>query len=405
MSARQDTAARPHDLVLFGATGFAGRLTAAYLARHAPEGCRWALAGRDRGKLDRLRDDLARTDPACADLPLLCADIEDPGSLRALAASTRVLATTVGPYLSYGDALVAACAEAGTDYADLSGEAEFVDRTYVRYDAAARASGARLAHACGFDCVPPDLGVHFTVGQLPSGVPLRVDGFVRSNGSISGGTLASALTAASRPLGMVRAARDRQRLEGRPADRTVRAPLGRPYRNGVVRAWAVPLPTLDSQVVTRSAAGLERYGPDFTYRHFAAVKWLPVAVGGVLGAGAACAVAQVPPARRWLSGRLATGAGPDEERRARSTFSVRFVGEGGGRRVLTEVSGGDPGYDETAKILAEAALSLAFDDLPATSGQVTTAVAMGDALTGRLRRAGITFRVIAESTSGAGRVD
>ncbi|MEU4198873.1 saccharopine dehydrogenase NADP-binding domain-containing protein [Streptomyces sp. NPDC045470] len=404
MSARQDTAARPHDLVLFGATGFVGRLTAAYLARHAPEGCRWALAGRDRGKLARLRDDLARTDPGCADLPLLCADTEDPGSLRTLAASTRVLATTVGPYLRYGDALVAACAEAGTDYADLTGEAEFVDRTYVRYDAAARASGARLVHACGFDCVPPDLGVHFTVGQLPPGVPLRVDGFVRSNGSISGGTLASALTAASRPLGMVRAARDRQRLEGRPADRTVRAPLGRPYRNGVIRAWAVPLPTLDPQVVARSAAGLERYGPDFTYRHFAAVKWLPVAVGGVLGAGAACAVAQVPPARRWLSGRLAPGAGPDEERRARSTFSVRFVGEGGGRRVLTEVSGGDPGYDETAKILAESALSLAFDDLPATSGQVTPAVAMGDALTGRLRRAGITFRVVAESASGAGPV-
>ncbi len=124
-------------------------------------------------------------------------------------------------------------------------------------------------------------------------------------------------------------------------------------------------------------------------------------MGGVLGAGAACAVAQVPPARRWLTGRLAPGAGPDEERRARSTFSVRFVGEGGGRRVLTEVSGGDPGYDETAKILAESALSLAFDDLPATAGQVTTAVAMGDALTGRLRRAGITFRVVAESMTGA----
>ncbi|MFD7668635.1 saccharopine dehydrogenase family protein [Streptomyces sp. NPDC059788] len=403
MTKPQDIAVRPYDLVLFGATGFVGRLTAAYLARHAPDGCRWALAGRDHAKLARLRDELAGIDPAHADLPLLCADTEDPGSLRTLAAGTRVLATTVGPYLTYGDALVAACAEAGTDYADLTGEAEFVDRTYVRYDAAARASGARIVHACGFDCVPPDLGVHFTVGRLPPGVPLRVDGFVRSNAAISGGTLASALTAASRPLGMVRAARERQRLEGRPAGRTVRAPVGRPHRNGVVRAWAVPLPTLDPQVVARSAAGLRQYGPDFTYRHFAAVKWLPVAVGGVLGAGAAFSVAQVPPARRWLSGRLAPGAGPDEERRARSRFSVRFVGEGGGRRVLTEVAGGDPGYDETAKILAESALSLAFDDLPGTAGQVTTAVAMGDALTGRLRRAGITFRVLAESPSRTGR--
>ncbi|MFH9419595.1 saccharopine dehydrogenase family protein [Streptomyces sp. NPDC017529] len=399
MARRQDTAERPHDLVLFGATGFVGRLTAAYLARHAPAGCRWALAGRDRAKLERLREELAGIDPACAELPLLCADADHPGSLRALAAGTRVLATTVGPYLAYGDPLVAACAEAGTDYADLTGEAEFVDRTYVRYDAAARDSGARLVHACGFDCIPADLGARFTVGQLPSGVPLRVDGFVHTTGAMSGGTLASALAAVSRPLGMLRAARDRQRLEPWPADRTVRAPLGRPYRNGAVRAWALPLPTLDPQMVARSAAGLAEYGPDFRYRHFAAVKRLPVAVGGALGAGAACAVAQLPPARRWLSARLEPGTGPSDERRARSAFSVRFVGEGGGRRVLTEVSGGDPGYDETAKMLAESALSLAFDDLPETSGQVTPAVAMGDALTGRLQRAGMTFRVAAKAAS------
>ncbi|MGW3139322.1 saccharopine dehydrogenase, partial [Streptomyces sp. NPDC001139] len=140
---------------------------------------------------------------------------------------------------------------------------------------------------------------------------------------------------------------------------------------------------------------LERYGPDFRYRHYAAVRHLPVAVGGAAAMGALVAAAQLPPARRWLSGRLKPGDGPDPEKRAKSWFTVRFVGEGGGRRVFTEVAGGDPGYDETAKMFAESALSLAFDDLPPTSGQVTTAVAMGDALTERLRRAGITFRVAA----------
>ena len=329
---RQETSGRAHDLVLYGATGFAGALTAEYLARHAPKGCRWALAGRNTAKLELLRDRLAQIDPACAELPLLHADSSDPKALHALAAGTRVLATTVGPYLVHGEPLVAACAAAGTDYVDLTGEPEFIDRMYLRHHAAARSSGARLVHACGFDSVPPDLGVLFTVGLLPEGVPLRIDGFVRSNATFSGGTLASALTVASRPVAMARAARERQRVEPRPAGRTVRAPFGPPMRSGATRAWGVPLPTLDPQIVARSATALERYGPDFRYRHYAGVRRLPIAVGGALGAGALSVVAQVPPARRWLSGRLEPGDGPSPERRAKSWFTVRFVASGGGRR-------------------------------------------------------------------------
>ncbi|MGW8552406.1 saccharopine dehydrogenase family protein [Streptomyces tubercidicus] len=393
---RQDTSGRAYDLVLYGATGFTGALTAAYLASHVPKGCRWALAGRSTAKLEQLRDRLAQSDPSCAELPLLRADSGDPGSLRELAAGTRVLVTTVGPYLVHGEPLVAACAAAGTDYVDLCGEAEFIDRMYVRHEATARASGARLVHASGFDSVPYDLGVRYTVGLLPEGVPIRVDGFVRTNAGFSGGTLSSALTAASRPVAMARAARERQRVEPRPAGRTVRAPFGPPVRSGETRTWGVPLPTLDPQIVARSAAALDRYGPDFRYRHYAGVRRLPIAVGGALGAGAVCALAQVPSARRWLSGRLEPGDGPSPERRARSWFKVRFVASGGGTRLITEVSGGDPGYDETAKMLAESALSLAFDDLPETSGQVTTAVAMGDALTARLQEAGIRFGVVQE---------
>jgi short subunit dehydrogenase-like uncharacterized protein len=161
-----------------------------------------------------------------------------------------------------------------------------------------------------------------------------------------------------------------------------------------VDAWALPLPTIDPQVVLRSARALERYGPDFSYGHYAAVKRLPVAVGGVAAVGWLFAAAQLPPARKLLLGRIAAGDGPSEARRAASWFAVRFVGEGGGERVVCEVSGGDPGYDETAKMLGESALCLAHDDLPATAGQVTTAVAMGDALTARLQRAGMAFDVL-----------
>ncbi|GAA0314480.1 saccharopine dehydrogenase NADP-binding domain-containing protein [Streptomyces polychromogenes] len=387
---------RDFDLVLFGATGFVGALTAEYLTRHAPAGCRWALAGRDLAKLERLRERLAALDPACAGLPLLRADAADGRAVRELAARTRVLATTVGPYVWYGAELVAACAGAGTDYVDLTGEPEFVDRMYVAHDARARETGARLVHACGFDSVPADLGAYFTVGLLPAGEPLRVDGFVRSSALFSGGTLASAVTALGRGPQTLAAARERRLYQPRLPGRRVRGPVGAPRFSRETGTWALPLPTLDPRVVTRSAAALERYGPDFRYRHYASVRHLPVALGGTAALGAAAALAQVPAGRRWLTSRWEPGSGPDAERRARSWFTVRFVGEGGGHRVFTEVSGGDPGYGETAKMLAESALCLAYDALPETSGQLTTAVAMGDALLARLQKAGIRFRVAAE---------
>ncbi|WP_338681242.1 saccharopine dehydrogenase NADP-binding domain-containing protein [Streptomyces acidiscabies] len=382
---------RPYDVVLFGATGFVGTLTAEYLAAHAPDGLRWAVAGRSEAKLEALRERL----PGGEGVGVLRADVADAASLRALAEQARVVATTVGPYVTYGDDLVAACADSGTDCLDLSGEPEFVDLTYVRHDARARETGARIVHACGFDSVPHDLGAYFTVRQLPEGVPIGVDGFVSADAMISGGTLASALNQFARGRQVFAAARDRARYEPRLVGRRATAPAAAPRFASEVGAWALPLPTLDPQVVVRSARALPRYGPDFRYRHYAAVRRLPVALGGVAGVGALVAAAQVPPARRWLSARLEPGEGPSEEKRARSWFSVRFVGEGGGQRVFTEVSGGDPGYGETAKMFAESAMALAVDELPPVAGQVTTAVAMGDALIGRLQKAGIRFRVAA----------
>jgi short subunit dehydrogenase-like uncharacterized protein len=155
----------------------------------------------------------------------------------------------------------------------------------------------------------------------------------------------------------------------------------------------VPLPTIDPHVVARSARAVDRYGPDFTYSHYLGVRHLYTAAGGAAGLVGLGLLAQVPPARKALLRRLAPGDGPSPQKRARSWFTVTFVGEGGGKRVVTRVSGGDPGYDETAKMMAESALALAFDDLPPTAGQVTTAQAMGDALLARLQRAGMTFEV------------
>ena len=384
---------REFDVVLFGATGFTGGLTADYLAGSVPDGCRWALAGRNQAKLEAVRDRLAAGHPELADLPLLHADATDPASLADVAGRTRVVISTVGPYVEHGEPLVAACAEAGTDYVDLTGEPEFVDTVYVKHHQRAVETGARIVHACGFDSVPHDLGVMFTVQQLPEEVPLRVRGMVRSNATLSGGTFASALGAFSRVRQMKQAHAARRAVEPRVEGRRIRTVAKRPHHDHETGYWLVPLPTIDPFVVRRSAAALERYGPDFTYGHYAAAKKLPSVVGGIGLVGGLAAAAQVPPLRRFLLSRLPQGEGPSEERRARSYFSVRFVGEGGGRTVFTEVRGGDPGYTETAKMLAESALCLAFDDNPETAGQVTTAVAMGQNLLDRLVKAGLQFTV------------
>jgi short subunit dehydrogenase-like uncharacterized protein len=249
-------------------------------------------------------------------------------------------------------------------------------------------------HCCGFDSVPHDLGAQFTVEQLPEGVPLELRGFVRADATLSGGTLRSAVLQLSRARQMARAASERRRAEPALEGRRVRALPPRPYREPAIDAWAVPLPTIDPQVVLRSARALERYGPDFRYGHHAAVRRLPVALGAMAGLAGLVAAAQLPPARTALLRFRAAGAGPSEAERERSWFRVRFTGTGGGRRVVCEVAGGDPGYGETSKMLAETALSLAHDELPDTAGQVTTAVALGGALRARLERAGISFTVL-----------
>src|SRR4051812_26351357 len=211
---------RAYDVVLFGATGFTGALTAEYLEANAG-GARIALAGRNRSKLEALG----------TDFPLLHADVEDPATLREMAESARVVITTVGPYISYGEPVVAACAEAGTGYLDLTGEPEFMDLMYVRHHRRATETGARILHACGVDSVPHDLGARFTVEQLPEAVPLRVEGYVRAGGTISGGTLASAMLIMARMRHAARVAKERRAME--PATtRRVRVSASRPKKAG-----------------------------------------------------------------------------------------------------------------------------------------------------------------------------
>ena len=388
---------RKYDIVVFGATGFTGQLTAQYLALHGGDTLKWALAGRNPSRLEGVRRQLADLNPACATMDLLTADAGDADALQAVARSTKVVISTVGPYIRHGEPLVAACAESGTDYVDLTGEPEFVDRIWLAHHDRARASGARIVNACGFDSIPHDLGAWFTVQQLPEDVPLTVEGFVKAGGEISGGTWHSAITAFSRLRESAKVARERRSREGWPVDRRIGSTPQRIRFEKALNAWVVPFPSIDPQIVRRSAAADDRYGPAFRYGHYIQVRKLSTVAVLLGGTGIAVLGAQFKPTRDRLLRFRDPGQGPSAEKRAKAWFRVRFIGRGGGQRVITEVTGGDPGYGETSKMLAESALCLARDRLPKRAGVITPATAMGNKLIERLQKANIGFNVVERS--------
>ncbi|MEZ0492134.1 trans-acting enoyl reductase family protein [Kineococcus sp. TBRC 1896] len=403
--------ARDVDIVLFGASGFVGRLTAAHLAAHAPAGTRIALAGRSRERLAAVARDLG---PAAAGWPLVVADASDDGSLRALAESARVVVSTVGPYLRHGLPLVRACARAGTHYADLTGEVLFVRRSIDTVEEEARAGGARIVHSCGFDSVPSDLAVllaHEWARRRDDDPLVSATLEVLSvRGGFSGGTVDSLR------LQLDTARRDRRAraLVADPyalsPDRDGEPDLGaqpdtfRPHRREGAGDWVAPfvMASYNTRVVRRSNALLDHaYGPRLRYAEVVAFSGRTAAlrasaVTGVL-AGLTGLLA-VQPLRPLLDRVLPSpGAGPSERTRRTGRFRLRLDArtESGRRATVTVAAQGDPGYAATAVMLGESALALALDGdrLPARAGVLTPATGIGTPLVDRLRRRGFTLDV------------
>jgi short subunit dehydrogenase-like uncharacterized protein len=372
---------RPYDVVLLGATGFTGQLVAEELARR-PGRLRWAIAGRDSYKLRDIKAGLVGISPENGPVGTLQADVSDPASLRELCRQARVLVTTVGPYAERGLGVVEAAVEEGAHYLDITGEPAFVAESRARYDELARSKGLKIVHCCGFDSIPADLGVLFTVSQLPHGVPKQVRGYVKVKASFSGGTWASAIRGMSseRELG---------------GDSAMRPLLHRPPEG--VRGVAIPMPVIDPVLVRRSAREMpDRYGSEFDYRQFLVVRSLSRAARLAAGVGAVAAAARFGPTRRWLLSRRPSGEGPSAEEREKSFFQVTFVGKAPGIEVRTRVSGGDPGYTETSRMLSRCALLLVEreKELPPRFGVLTPALAFGDAGIEAMREAGLTFEVL-----------
>ena len=398
---------RPHQLVLLGATGFVGGLTAQHLARYAPPDLRVALAGRSADRLAAVRDELGGS---AAAWPLVVVDVSDADAVADLARSTRVVLTTAGPYLHRGLPLVRACAEAGTAYADLTGETLFVRRSIDAAHAAAQASGARVVHACGFDSVPSDLGVGLTAARAAAdgaGTLTETVLHVRSmRGGVSGGTVDSL----RQQVLEMRGDPDARALVGR-ADALVDQPRrrtrsGRRRHRRVSRdagtgVWQAPfvMGSFNRQVVLRSdsLAGFP-YGPEFGYREVVDTGRGPLAAASAaaLSGGTAALVAGLwtAPGRAVLDRVLPSpGAGPAERTLAVGRFRVEIeAGTTSGARYRTVVGAPlDPGYRGTAVMLGESGLSLALDELPAASGVLTPMTALGRTLPERLRRHGFVL--------------
>ena len=401
---------RELDVVLFGATGFVGRLVAGYLAGHAPAGVRIGLAGRSAQRLAEVRAGLGA--PA-AEWPLLVADSADPESLAALARAARVVATTVGPYRQYGLRLVEACARAGTDYADLTGEVLFIRDSIDRYHDVANGTGARIVHCCGFDSIPSDLGVlllYHAARADDAGELTDTTLVVRAlRGGLSGGTLASGIG----QLDEARASTHSRRVIGDPyalsPDRAAEPDVGdqrdldwASYDRDL-GIWAGPfvMAGLNTRVVRRSNALQDwTYGRQFRYQEItgcgtglaAPVRAVSLAVGlRTLMAGLGFGPS------RALLGRLlpAPGQGPGEKTRRAGFFRIQIhMRTSSGARYLAKIEArGDPGYAATSVMLGESALCLALDRdrLPGRAGVLTPATAMGAALASRRTSAGHTL--------------
>lgn len=404
------TAERTHDLTVFGATGFVGRLLAGYLAEHAPTGLRVALAGRSRERCEQIRAEL----PAVAQgWDVVVADTGDPATLESMAAGTRVLVTTVGPYARYGLPVVEACARAGTHYADLTGEVLFVREAADRFDALALEAGARIVHACGYDSIPSDLGV-FLLAQRAAGLGagglLDVRLVAALRGGLSGGTIDSMRA----QVEAVRADPSRRRLLADPfalsPDRDAEPDTRQPWDAGPpARAadgrWTAPfvMAPFNTRIVRRSNALQDwSYGRGLSYGEVMAVGRGPLgavgAVGVTAGLAGTLAAMTFPPTRVVLDRFLpAPGSGPDEQARSNGFFRMDTLAEteGGARYRATVAGQGDPGYAATSVMLGECALSLALDGdrLPDRAGSLTPAAAFGEVLVDRLRAAGHTYEV------------
>lgn len=404
------------DIVLWGATGFTGQLVAEYLAEHAGTAVSWAIAGRSRDKLEGVRNTLRGINPVLTDLPILIGDSHDRASLEAIVKQTRVVCTTVGPYDKYGNELVEVCVAQGVDYCDLTGEVPWIRKNIEQHHADAQKSGARIVHCCGFDSIPSDLGTLMVQEHAMAHYGRYCDtikhAFVGASGGVSGGTVASMLTmveeAAQNPKQRKLLADPYSLVPGTVHDWSEKDQRWSAYDRDF-GFWTAPfvMAAINTRIVRRSHALLgypwgEAFRYSETMRIPGGVTGRVASQGYSAGLQAFTVLAAIGPTRKLLETAVLPkpGEGPSREKQEAGYFKSRLLGfipaRGDEPQIRVEgtvIGEKDPGYGETAKMLAESALCLAQGEGERNGGILTPAAAMGMALVERLREAGMTFSV------------
>jgi len=405
---------REFEIIVWGASGFTGRLTAEYLLAQygASEGLRWAIGGRSRKKLEKVREELGReTELDASSVPILVGDSSDEVFLRELTNRCLVVCSTVGPYAKYGSKLIEACAKNGTSYCDLTGEVHWMQRMIEAHQETAVASGARIVFNCGFDCIPSDLGAFFMQREMKrrhgvscSQIQLRVKNF---SGGASGGTIASMLSMleeAEKDPNVRRAMDEPCSLN--PKDQQAGPDSAEPVApryDEDFEEWTAPfvMAGINTKVVRRSNALLDyAYGKDFRYDEAmlmgAGAAGFAKAVATSAGSAAMLGAMSLGPLRRAVSGRLPQpGDGPTKAQREAGYFDLLLRGTSDDGRLLRgRVTGDrDPGYGSTSKMLGESAVCLAKDSIGVGGGLWTPASAIGEVLLARMPRAGVRFQI------------
>lgn len=380
------------DVVIYGATGFTGQLVAEYFAKNVNINIvKWAIAGRNENKLLQVKDKLMSIQDQLKDLDVIQADTEDENSLEQMALSTKVVISTVGPYLLHGEPVVKACISGRAHCLDLSGEPEYVHHIYKHYNFPAERAGVMIINSCGFDSVPADLGAFYTAQLLKSDGVKSIQSYVTANGTFSGGTLKSA-------LGIMEKFSEDMLWD--PTYKFGKAEAPVLHYNQDVKKWGVPMPVVDPEIVKRSSRDRKDiFGENFSYAQYFGTSYPWNAGGIVFGVGALILASKVEPIKNQILKWKPSGDGPSESERERSNFKLYFVGTSSNQKVLTTVSGGDPGYTETSKMISEAALTI-IENLKLyenCGGVKTPAGVLGEIYLEKLQQKGIVFKTIKAS--------
>ena len=375
---------KKYDLIVYGASGFTGQLICEYLSDHKDvSNLKWAISGRDIEKLKSISTQFSTEKNK---IDVLYADSFDKTSLDSISSQSKLIITTVGPYAIYGELLVESCIENQTYYLDLTGEPHFVHKIKEKYAQKAYDNNVAIIHSCGFESIPPDIGVYSAINHLNE-PNADVSYFFESNGDISGGTWASFINSlsSSRPIVSTESNKHHKSKSNKHTKKV--------FFHKEFKRWALFFPVIDKYIVRQTSKSFSQYGEGFSFSEYMLFKSWGKLAFILIGIFIVNIISKSKWIKKWLLSLKPSGSGPSKEQRDKNWFTAKVIARGKKNSVMTTIKGGDPGYGDTSKFISEMALCILTqsDQLLKNKGILTPVECSGDLLVDRLRDAGISI--------------